>query len=110
MTMTIKEIKEAILAKYPDIYNDTALEGNEKYGMKGMLSEIEEMEPDLRKQLEDFLSKGTRPKYKVGDWSVKRLMKKRGMNEVAALLSLDWLVKEPEKASASLAKGYDFVR
>lgn len=31
------------------------------------------------------------------------------MNEVAGFLTLDWLLREPEKAIASLKKGHDTI-
>jgi hypothetical protein len=107
--MDIKEIKKSVLKKYPGAYADIDLEGDEKLGMRGILSEINGMEINLRKQLEDFLQKGIKPKGQVGEWSVEKLMSERGMNEIAALLTLDWLIKEPQKAADSLAKGRELV-
>lgn len=43
--------------------------------------------------------------YSACGYSIFSLMKERGMNYPAAILTIDWLLKEPEKATASLKKG-----
>lgn len=43
--------------------------------------------------------------YSCHNYSIFELMKSRGMNYPAALLTIDWLIKEPEKAKKSLMKG-----
>ncbi len=32
------------------------------------------------------------------------------MNPIAAFLTLDWLIREPEQAIESLKHGYDFIK
>ena len=46
--------------------------------------------------MEDFEAEG---------YSISGLMQKRGMTYPAALLTIDWLLKEPEKAKLSLSRG-----
>jgi hypothetical protein len=41
---------------------------------------------------------------------LQRLADEHGMNPIAAFLTLDWLIKEPEAALASLARGHDRVK
>ena len=43
--------------------------------------------------------------YEVGEFSLKKLQEERRMNYPAALLTLDWLIKEPEAALRSLNRG-----
>ncbi|MBD5316481.1 MAG: hypothetical protein HDS11_02260 [Bacteroides sp.] len=50
----------------------------------------------LNGESEDYVSQG---------YSILGLMKSRGMTYPAALLTIDWLIKEPEKAKQSLEKG-----
>lgn len=38
-------------------------------------------------------------------YSVNSLMKKNGMKFTGALLTLDWLIREPEKAAAVIEQG-----
>ena len=43
--------------------------------------------------------------YAIAGFSVSEMQKERGMNYPAALLTIDWLIKEPENAKKSLTKG-----
>lgn len=43
--------------------------------------------------------------YAVGEYSISRLCNERRMNYPAALLTLDWLIKEPKAALDSLNRG-----
>lgn len=43
--------------------------------------------------------------YFVAGFSVSEMQKERGMNYPAALLTIDWLIKEPKNAKRSLTKG-----
>ena len=43
--------------------------------------------------------------YTVAGFSVSEMQKERGMNYPAALLTIDWLIKDPENAKRSLTKG-----
>ncbi len=52
---------------------------------------------------------GTLPELDVADYSLSQLMREHGMNPIAALLTLDWLAREPEAAKRSLHKGHDQV-
>ena len=60
----------------------------------------------------DFLrwwNTGVLPDLEIEQYNVSRLKKEFGMNPIAALLTLDWLLKEPEEARASLKRGYDKI-
>lgn len=60
----------------------------------------------LRHLLEGWLmDKSYCKNYEIGEYSVMRLQKERRMNYPAALLTLDWLIKEPEAALRSLNRG-----
>ncbi len=52
---------------------------------------------------------GVIPELEVMGYTVHRLIQEHGMQPVAALLTLDWLTREPERALASLRKGHDRV-
>ena len=45
----------------------------------------------------------------VHGYSVSTFVDEYGMTPVAALLTLDWLIREPEIASQAIDEGYDFV-
>ena len=43
--------------------------------------------------------------FEAHGYSITSLMEKRRMTYPAALLTIDWLLKEPEKAKLSLSRG-----
>ena len=62
--------------------------------------------PQLQQYLESWLmDKSYNENYEVGKYSLKRLQEERRMNYPAALLTMDWLIKEPEAALRSLNRG-----
>lgn len=68
--------------------------------------EIVNIAPQLQQHLEAWLmDKSYNENYEVGKYSLKRLQEERRMNYPAALLTLDWLIKEPEAALRSLNRG-----
>jgi hypothetical protein len=46
---------------------------------------------------------------KVEGYTLSRLVEEYNMKPVAALLTLDWLIEEPEVASQALSRGYDTI-
>ena len=68
--------------------------------------EMVNIAPQLQQYLEAWLmDKSYNENYEVGEYSLKRLQEERRMNYPAALLTLDWLIKEPEAALRSLNRG-----
>ena len=42
--------------------------------------------------------------------NMQRLADEHGMNPIAAYLTIDWLIKDPEAALMPLTKGHDWVK
>lgn len=66
---------------------------------------IERMDERLKTAFEEWLDKETLPTIEVEDWDYNKLVRKFKMRPAAAFLALDWLIREPEKASKSLKRG-----
>ncbi|MDM8155777.1 hypothetical protein QUW14_16005 [Bacteroides gallinaceum] len=65
---------------------------------------------DLSQPLDAYLVKWMQDEsdmqdYSLHDYSIKQLMEERNMAYPAALLTMDWLIKEPDAAVASLKRG-----
>jgi hypothetical protein len=56
-----------------------------------------------------FWEDGNVPDIEVEGYTISDLTEEHGMKPIAAFLTLDWLIREPEKAKASLQKGHDYV-
>lgn len=61
---------------------------------------------DIREATVRWLKDGTKPTLPATEgWDTARMEEYFGMNSLAALLTLDWLRKEPEKALKALKEG-----
>jgi len=100
--MTNEEIIGMVQAKFPGIYPD------DKVGI--LLGSLNKMSPLIKFGLEEYLKNGSNLDINLLGYSINELTTKHGMNPFAAYLTLDWIVRDPEKATASLKKGHDFVK
>lgn len=100
--MSNDEIKNLIQSKYPDKYPDNKI--------SVLDASLDKMTPAVRKSLENFLQSGQREDINVLGYSIDKLMNEHGMNEVAAYLTIDWILREPDQALQSLQRGHDFVK
>ena len=95
ITMDILEIQE-ILMQRGYIQRNASL----------VAEEMVNIAPQLQQYLEAWLmDKSYNENYEVGEYSLRRLQEERRMNYPAALLTMDWLIKEPEAALRSLNRG-----
>ena len=69
-------------------------------------NELKELTSQLTIYRDRWLENGAyNADYAVGEYSISRLCNERRMNYPAALLTSDWLIKEPEAALRSLNRG-----
>jgi len=100
--MDTKSLVNLILSKYPSEYsNENAPQILEK--------SIKEMTPFMRRSIENFLINDQLDEINLLGYTVKILKNQHHMNEVAAYLTLDWILREPQKALQSLEKGHDMI-
>ena len=68
--------------------------------------ELEDLDARLRPLLDAWLEREDGSgDMEISGYSIRRLEEDYGMNFIAALLTLDWLCKEPEKALSALQEG-----
>ncbi len=48
-------------------------------------------------------------RLEVQGYTLQRLMDEYALKPIGALLTMDWLIREPGKALAALAEGYDII-
>ena len=69
-------------------------------------NELENLSSPLDELLQAWIdSEDKQSDYVLDEYSLSKFMKERGMTYPAALLTMDWLIKEPEAAKRSLARG-----
>lgn len=68
-------------------------------------SDLAEISPKLELALQMWISKDIETDYIIDEFSIKGLMQKYNMKYPAALLSINWIIKEPEIAKAAIKRG-----
>lgn len=69
--------------------------------------ELVAADPRIQEAFSHWWDTGEIVALEVEEYDIQRLADEHGMNPIAAFLTLDWLLKEPEAALASLARGHD---
>ncbi|OGM28470.1 hypothetical protein A2962_05430 [Candidatus Woesebacteria bacterium RIFCSPLOWO2_01_FULL_39_61] len=92
----MEKMVSQIIKRYSDIYNSEFL-----------FDKLRNLHPDLLGVLSIFLEAGHLDTYEVEGFTPQRLMDEHGMNTTAAIFTLDWLLREPERAKESLTRGHD---
>lgn len=88
------------------IYNVLLERGYDENSARLIAAELTMLHKPLDAYLEKWVQNGTDiTDYSVNGYSIKQLMAERGMTYPAALLTMDWLIKEPDAAVASLKRG-----
>ncbi|PLS68089.1 MAG: hypothetical protein CV045_09900 [Cyanobacteria bacterium M5B4] len=99
------EITEAVLI--PHLMSEL---GYSYQGAQLVVVKLRQSAPEIQAAFRVWWESGHIPELEVETYSVARLMQHHSMNPIAALLTLDWLIREPAKALASLQRGHDQVR
>ena len=87
------------------IYNVLLERGYDENSARLVATELTMLHDPLDVYLEKWVqNKSDIMNYDANGYSVKQLMEERGMTYPAALLTMDWLIKEPDAAVASLKR------
>ena len=70
-----------------------------------VLNELAQLSAPLNDCLVEWIETGNCKDYAVDGFSIFDFQENRKMKYPAALLTMDWLIKEPEKARESLKRG-----
>ncbi len=80
--------------------------GYSDYSAKLVTADLMCLSAPLDKMLQAWVdNEREQPDYSCNGYSIHCLQRERGMKYPAALLTMDWLMKEPEEAKKSLNKG-----
>lgn len=86
------------------IQNKLIKQGYDRKPASLVAAEIVNIAPQLQPIVDNWLN-GVEADYSSQGYSILGLMESRGMTYPAALLTIDWLIREPEKALESLNRG-----
>lgn len=80
-------------------------EGYPDFMLEKTADKIEVFNPDIATKFSEFCIQGTHPEIEIEGYNYKNLVEKFGMKSISAFITLDWLIREPEKAKEALSKG-----
>lgn len=76
-----------------------------EFMLEPTIDKIERFTPEVKAVFNEWCSRNETPEFSVEGFSYKGLVIKWRMKPVGAFITLDWLIREPEKAKAALQKG-----
>lgn len=91
--------------KTEDIYNVLLDKGYNELQAKRLCKDLSELSPNLAKCFDVWARDGEENDFSSHGLSVKGLIAKYSLKYPAALLSMDWVVKEPDKAVKVINRG-----
>jgi hypothetical protein len=94
-----KELVDGLITKY----------GYPKSGATLVSSKLLHLQRPINSMFRDWWLFGEKPNVDIEGYTFESLMELHNMNPIAAFLTLDWLMREPERAKESLKHGYDFI-
>lgn len=80
-------------------------EGYPDFMLENTIEKIVGLTPRISQAFEKWLDNGTEPQIEVEGFSYALLKQMYGMKPIGVFITLDWLIREPEKAKKSLARG-----
>ena len=69
------------------------------------IGKLNKLQPIVLDNFEAWLNEEKNPEIEIQGYSYRILVNDYGMKPVGAFLTLDWLCRDPQKASLSLKKG-----
>lgn len=83
--------------------------GYPEKGASLVADKIVKLDTMLSSRFHGWWTEGIIEDVNIHGYSIERLQSEHGMNTIAAFLTLDWLLREPERATHSLRKGHDKI-
>ena len=92
--MNREEIKDVLIKR-----------GYSRQGAETASLDLTKINEKLKPCLTAWLTKGVEADFAVGEFSVKGLMQRYGYKYPAALLGINWILEDPEKAIPLIKRG-----
>lgn len=75
------------------------------YMVENTIAKIERFNSQIADAFNQWIKDQKEPSLSIEGYTFSTLVNQFGMKPVAAFLALDWLIRDPQKATASLKKG-----
>lgn len=99
MVITQQEIRERLMAHHDYNVREAA----------SAAAKLSALQPALQEPFEHWWKTGKLPELNVEGFTAQELIEERGMTPPAAILVLDWLLREPTVARLALQRKVDYV-
>lgn len=100
MSIPVQDVKQRVIAEF----------GYREQDAERVANSLQTCAPVIQKAFEQWWRNGSIDAgLEIHGYTLKRLMDDYDFNPVNALLTLDWLLREPEMALAALSEGYDDI-
>lgn len=80
-------------------------QGYPEFMFERTADKVENLSPVLKDAFEQWVEYGIEPSFSVEGYSYQMLIEKYKMKPVGAFITLDWIIREPEKAIENLNRG-----
>lgn len=84
--------------------------GYPEYGARKLALMLSQLQPPLAAHVARWWETGEPVELQVEGCTLETLKRDHGMNDIAGILTLDWLLRDPATALAQLARGHDHVQ
>lgn len=91
--------------KKQEIFDRLCAKGFDEQSSEILAENLATMSPRLQERLDTWLKTGEESDFESHGMSIQRLMEENDMQYQAALLTMDWILKEPDQALQALDRG-----
>lgn len=80
-------------------------QGYPTFMLEKTADKVENLSQPLKESFSKWVESGIEPSFSIKEYSYRTLIEKFNMKPVGAFITLDWIMREPEKAIESITKG-----
>ena len=80
-------------------------QGYPTFMLEKTADKVENLSQPLKVSFSNWVESGIEPSFSIKGYSYSTLIEKFNMKPVGAFITLDWIVREPEKAIENLNRG-----
>lgn len=88
-----------------EIVNYLEAQGVPKDQTGEVIQMLEKADPVIYNAFKAYIKEGIAPDLCIEEYTCKGLMKELGLSITGALLTMDWLIREPENAKKAIEEG-----
>ena len=88
-----------------DIYKILKEQGYPEFMLEKTYNKIMNLQPTVANAFDQWINHGIIPDLEIEGYTYTHLVENMNMKPIGAFLTLDWLIREPERAKLALSQG-----